>query len=39
MVYVYPLLVYILNEDLPESWKSREMFWFSSVRDTCTEYR
>lgn len=33
MVYVYPLLIYILDEGLPESWKSRETFWFSSVRN------
>lgn len=32
----YPLLVYILNEGLPESWKFRETFWFSSVRNVIT---
>lgn len=36
MVYVYALLVYILHEGLPESWRSRETFWFSSVRNIIT---
>lgn len=36
MVHVYPLLMYILNEGLPASWKPAEMFWCSSLRNVIT---
>lgn len=36
MVCVYLLLLYILNEGLPASWKPGEMFWCSSLRNVIT---